>query len=1049
MKIFNWFDNIKLPIKMTLIAVLALIGLAIPSYYFTQLSIDGQASDRTELLGITPAQEMVQLNKLLAEHRGMSARLFGGDLSVDSALSAKANEIERQFNTVRSAVSKAADAPSLLSNLSDLESEWKSIRSAVVSRAMSKDDSFARHSQIISDGGLLISNILKYFLLSYDPAAASYHIIIGNFENLPRLTDALGKVRGSAAGALAAGSINATQRGVIQGHVNSVETPIRSLDYNVMSAAEVDPRFINLRKTSAQLETQIKQLNIMVQREVLDATVLTYPSGRLFDEYTAVINELYSLNDKSVSLLRTVIEERVAQSGADLMQTLTTIGVLFLIALFIGFVIIRSILSSTRNLVGYFSKISKGDYNIDFNTDRKDEMGLLESELAQLTQQLKDAAVVALEASKVKQALDASSTAFMMSNENREIVYMNDSVQKLLKDTEASIKEDLPNFSADNLIGVSIDSFHKDPSHQHRILDSLKTSHEARLKLGGRSFRLLINPITDDNGVNMGNSVEWHDMTEIYEEERRTARILESLDSASTNIMIADAKRTVIYMNRSMLKMMKLVEPDLRKELPHFNADDIIGNGMDRFHKNPAHQSSLLDQLTDTYVSEIQVGTLYFRLTTNPIFSEKGERLGTVVEWLDRTREVNAEQDIAQLVDASVSGDFTRRIEESGKEGFMLTMTQGLNKLMKTTETGLNEVSKVLLALSEGDLTQRISGNYQGLFNDLKTYCNTTSENLADIIQKIREASDTINNASAEIAQGNSDLSTRTEQQASSLEETASSMEEITSTTRLNAENANQANGLASKAAQVAGNGGELIQEVVATMASINESSQKIADIIGVIDGIAFQTNILALNAAVEAARAGEQGRGFAVVASEVRTLAQRSANAAKDIKDLISDSVSKVESGNTLVNQSGDTMKEIVVSIQRVNDIMSEIAAASAEQASGIDEVSKAVTQMDEMTQQNAALVEEAAAAAESMRTQAGELQTRVDTFKLDENEVRVVGQADSKAKTATKSKMIDADPLSMQFEELPSVSSVSESRGSGRKALPAQSDEDEWESF
>jgi methyl-accepting chemotaxis protein len=241
----------------------------------------------------------------------------------------------------------------------------------------------------------------------------------------------------------------------------------------------------------------------------------------------------------------------------------------------------------------------------------------------------------------------------------------------------------------------------------------------------------------------------------------------------------------------------------------------------------------------------------------------------------------------------------------------------------------------------------------------------------------------------------------------------------------------------------VASNGGDLIQEVVVTMSSINESSQKIADIIGVIDGIAFQTNILALNAAVEAARAGEQGRGFAVVASEVRTLAQRSANAAKDIKDLISDSVSKVESGNSLVNQSGETMKEIVTAIQRVNDIMSEIAAASAEQASGIDEVSKAVTQMDEMTQQNAALVEEAAAAAESMRTQASELTGRVGTFKLNESDapaamnVKSAPRAASPAPTMSQS----ADPLSQQFAELPSV--MSSPKGGNND------EEDEWESF
>jgi methyl-accepting chemotaxis protein len=428
------------------------------------------------------------------------------------------------------------------------------------------------------------------------------------------------------------------------------------------------------------------------------------------------------------------------------------------------------------------------------------------------------------------------------------------------------------------------------------------------------------------------------------------------------------------------------------------------------------------------------VGTQNFRLTANPINDDANNRIGTVVEWLDRTKEIKAEKEIATIVEASLAGDFTKRIDEEDKEEFMLVLAQGLNQLIRTTESGLNDVSNVLLSLSEGDLTKRVTSDYQGTFNDLKNYCNSTSENLANMISKIREASETISNASSEIAQGNNDLSTRTEQQASSLEETASSMEELTSTVRLNAENANQANGLASQASQVAGNGGALIQQVVTTMASINDSSNKISDIIGVIDGIAFQTNILALNAAVEAARAGEQGRGFAVVASEVRTLAQRSANAAKDIKDLISDSVSKVESGNVLVGQSGDTMQEIVVSIQRVNDIMSEIAAASAEQATGIDEVSKAVMQMDEMTQQNAALVEEAAAAAESMRTQASDLNTRVGSFKLNENDHARVSHA-------------APDLLSQQFDELPSAS-ASKPKSSPR-VTPAVSQEDEWESF
>lgn len=288
-------------------------------------------------------------------------------------------------------------------------------------------------------------------------------------------------------------------------------------------------------------------------------------------------------------------------------------------------------------------------------------------------------------------------------------------------------------------------------------------------------------------------------------------------------------------------------------------------------------------------------------------------------------------------------------------------------------------------ALAKRDLTEKITKNYQGTFARLCDNVNVSVENLAQAVLTIREATDSIHTAAKEISAGNADLSHRTEQQAASLEETASSMEELASTVKQNAENAKQANHMALSAADVAVKGGNVVQQVVDTMHAINESSRKIVDIISVIDGIALQTNILALNAAVEAARAGEQGRGFAVVASEVRNLAQRSAAAAKEIKGLISDSVEKVEDGSQQVLEAGKTMDEIVSSVKRVTDIMSQIAAASVEQSSGIEQVNIAVAQMDEATQQNAALVEQAAAAAESLEEQSLTLSETVSQFRLD----------------------------------------------------------------
>ena len=297
-----------------------------------------------------------------------------------------------------------------------------------------------------------------------------------------------------------------------------------------------------------------------------------------------------------------------------------------------------------------------------------------------------------------------------------------------------------------------------------------------------------------------------------------------------------------------------------------------------------------------------------------------------------------------------------------------------------------DEAAAIAARIAAGDLATAIplrTGDQSSMLFAMKTM----RDDLAGIVSQVRSGTDTIATASAQIAAGNLDLSSRTEQQASSLEETASSMEELTSTVKQNADNARQANGLAATASSVATQGGAVVAQVVETMGAIDASSKKIVDIISVIDGIAFQTNILALNAAVEAARAGEQGRGFAVVATEVRSLAQKSAAAAREIKNLIGDSVEKVGTGTRLVAQAGTTMREVVSSVQRVTDIMAEISAASHEQSAGIEQVNQAIAQMDQVTQQNAALVEEAAAAAGSMQEQAGRLSQVVSIFRLSDN--------------------------------------------------------------
>ncbi len=463
-------------------------------------------------------------------------------------------------------------------------------------------------------------------------------------------------------------------------------------------------------------------------------------------------------------------------------------------------------------------------------------------------------------------------------------------------------------------------------------------------------------------------------------QERRIAddmrRIRFAIDSVSTAVTLLDTEQKLIYCNMAGQELLNKVLGNA--------ANRLIGERIDTLFDSPEKTQALIAPLSETSEVEIHENGFTLRLIMAPVQNESGQETGRVLQWLDRTQEIALENEIENMICAAALGDFSTRLDTAGKSGFHERLSEGLNQLSETTAGGLKRVAAVLQAIANGDLTQTIDTRYEGVFGQLKNDTNLTVERLREVVSRIKIASETINTAAMEIAAGNGDLSLRTEQQASHLEETASSMEEINATVKNNADNAGKANQLASDASGIAARGGEMVKAVVDTMTDIQRSSRKISDIIGVIDGIAFQTNILALNAAVEAARAGEQGRGFAVVATEVRNLAQRSATAAKEIKQLINDSVTKVDGGVLQVGQAGTTIGHVVSAVKDVANLLQEISHASREQASGVEQVTQAIARMDETTQQNAALVEEAAAAAESLEEQARTMVDTIGVFKI-----------------------------------------------------------------
>ena len=470
-------------------------------------------------------------------------------------------------------------------------------------------------------------------------------------------------------------------------------------------------------------------------------------------------------------------------------------------------------------------------------------------------------------------------------------------------------------------------------------------------------------------------------------------RINQALESVSSKVMVTDAEHNIVYLNNSASQMFSKIESDMRENFPAFSAHDLIGNNISMFETGSGHWHEIQTAERD-HEGEFVLGPRTFHTVANAVSDQDNVRIGTVIEWNDRTQEHAVENEVEGIVSAARAGNLTQRIEIMHKSGFFASLSRGINELLDVCEQVIADVVRVFGAYAEGDFTQRIDSDYHGAFGDMKRHANTTASKLDEITDKISAAANKVSTGADEISDGNLDLNQRTEQQAASLEATSANMDEMTTTVQANAEHAQRAKSLATDARHQAEQGSAIVDDANKAMTDIEQASQKIANIIGVIDEIAFQTNLLALNAAVESARAGEHGRGFAVVASEVRTLAQRSAEAAKEIKSLIQDSVSKVHQGSQMVDESGKTLQMIVKSVKEVSNIIAEIAAAGHEQSQGIVQVNKTITKLDEMTKQNAAMVEQVSRASQIMGEQARTLNDLISFFRsgtaesdLDEN--------------------------------------------------------------
>jgi len=526
-------------------------------------------------------------------------------------------------------------------------------------------------------------------------------------------------------------------------------------------------------------------------------------------------------------------------------------------------------------------------------------------------------------------------------------------------------------------------------------------------------------------------------------------RIRQALDAGGAALMITDGDGRIVLVNRAAGRLFAALEAEVRQEMPQFSAAAIVGTNLDQFDRNPAQHRGLLSRAKSTHTARIRFGAHTLSVAVHAVHDDAGERIGCMAEWHDLTQELQAEAEVEKVIAAAADGQLTERVRLEGKSGFPLVVARSLNVLLEASECVVADLRRVLGALADGRLGEKVTAQYSGEYAQLALDANQTVDKLVEVAQQIQLTADLVNSGAMQLSRGNEDLSQRTTEQAASLEETAASIEQFTSTVKQNADNAAQANQVAAATRVLAEKGGDVVGRAVAAMGEINDASHRIADIIGVIDEIAFQTNLLALNAAVEAARAGEQGRGFAVVAAEVRNLAIRSADSAREIKGLIQDSVGKVDGGTRLVDESGRTLGEIVASVKRMSDLIAEISAASREQAQGVEEVNRAVTQMDQVTTQNASLVDEASSSTQALAGQARSLAELVAFFDLGTVSPRRTAGTERPAAAPTIPATRSETAAAIARRPTPKPGAVTASARSAALRMAAGGNDEEWDSF
>ncbi len=935
MNLNRLLSNLLLWQKFVIIAVLALTACAVPLVLYlieTEKAVD---ASKREVSGIPAVSAVAHVVNGLQVHRGLSVLTLSGRQGAAEKREAKQAEVNDEIVKIDKVMASVTDE-TIARSWADVKKRWTAVAAAVSSRNTDPARTAVEHHDVIEEAINLVDRLGDYYGLSLDPDSSTYFLQNGLIFTGLRIAEDMGQLRARGATALNSRQISDVERGALGALVrNLVDRQVR-LGEQLHKAYEADAGIRTALEDKAKgMFKSIDLVKEMINTQVLIST----PQGNA-DEYfkqaSQSIDSHYAFLSLGYETLNTAINARIQSLRMTQAKLLGICASIVVVSLLAGLAVVRSITRPLQTAVKVAQAVQGGDLSSTIKAEGRDETSTLLRTIAAMQVGLKQRneadAIKLAESMRVRQALDQSSTNLMIADANGVIVYMNKAVAHMMQTAESEMRSVIPRFDARNIVGQSFDSFHKNPSHQRNLLAGLKGEYKTRIKISSRTFDLVANPVLDAEGTRIGTVVEWMDMTATLAAQEREAkvaaensRVRQALDNSSNNVMIADAEGTIIYLNPAVQQMLVRNEAEIRKDLPQFDARRVMGQSFDHFHRNPAHQRNLLAGLKGERKAQVNMGNSVFALSANPIFDAQGERLGTVVEWKDRTAEVHAEQEISSMVQAAGTGDFSQRIDTRGKEPFFSTLGSLFNNLVET---------------------------------------------VSQTIVEVRASADQLTAAADQVSSTSQSLSQSAVEQASSVEQTSSALHQMAASINQNSENATMTDGMATKAAQEAQNGGEAVQRTVDAMCEIAKK-------ISIVDDIAYQTNLLALNAAIEAARAGEHGRGFAVVAAEVRQLAKRSQVAAAEIGQLATSSVK-------LAEQAGSLLKEMVPSIEKTSELVQEIAAASGEQSDGVNQINGAMEQLNTSTQQNASAAEELSATAEELSAQAAQLQGVMAGFRL-----------------------------------------------------------------